>query len=200
MRKTLGLLLIILGINAIAYIPPSDFIILETAKRCISGHGKLRGVEQKGDEINFVDLELSGNGLTMGSKVSATTSNAKPIVTNEKVALYVVQELSNCQGDVAKRIKDYLVAHGIDVSKVSLGFFGFDPVFIIGDVDAQLWIDKQNFLPVKEKTPNYETVFEHWTSLSMLSDKKWPSTLSLTANQSKIKLDMAEVVEFPRRK
>jgi hypothetical protein len=200
MQKTFGIVFCLLALKAIAFVPPSDFVIAEMAKRCasISGHGQFIGIKQDGDERFFLDLVLGDDGLTVSSKMSATERSSKPIVSKELVSLYVVQELIKCQGTMNKKIKDYLAAQHIDTTKVSLGFFGFDPVYIIGVDKAQIWIDMHSFLPVKEKTTDYEVDFKHWMPRNDLSDKKWPSAIITTVEGKEIKLNMTERVSLQR--
>ncbi len=180
-----------------AYIPTADFILAEMAKRCISAQTEFNGVLKQANEISLASLALTAGGLIIKSKTSATDSDAQPKESGERVNLYVVQNLVGCHHDQAKRIKDYLTALNVDLSKINHGLANFEPAFIIGadptDSKApQIWIDKQNFLPVKEIAAQYETVFEHWAPVTGLADKRWLSTLRSVRNNEEIKLDMAE--------
>jgi hypothetical protein len=196
MKKSFMMAFCFFGLNCAAYAPTIDLILAEMAKHCLRNKGPMKGILQSGDDISFVDLTLNDEGLMIVSKESVTGKSAKS-TAQEKIDLAVVQELVTCEAHGAKRLKDYLHAHGIDTAKVNHGMVGGDPAFIIGadpaDTKApQLWIDKQSFLPLIEKTADEQISFEHWAFEGMLSDKKWPSTLRIKRGDAEKKLDMAE--------
>lgn len=184
---------------ALSYVPTADFIIDEMAKRCVvvsPAEVKLQGVITKKDvgpvDKSSADLVLKQDGLfvikrsQVNSQKGAPTGNNAVLGAKESVALQILSELIECQsktGASIEKLKAYLNKAHIDLKTVSLGFFAYEPVFIIGarpnDAKSpQLWIEKASFLPVKEVSLGRVTTFEKWSVINSLLGKKFPSIIN----------------------
>ena len=94
-------------------------------------------------------------------------------------------------------VKHFLRNAGVDSMTVTQGLFLNEPVFIIGakpnvpDV-AQLWGEKQSFLPVKLIAFGRKVIYEKWAGLEDTPTMKYPRIVKVIAKDSIETLSMAE--------
>ncbi len=149
---------------------PTDFILAEMAKNCIGKKVRLNGAISRLGATKFVGIKIGEDGMS---------------VNDESINTYFLANIISCEHS-AKRIKEYLASHGVDVKKSGHGLFNFEPVYIIGADESdraspQLWILKKDFLPVKERAQGREIIFDKWATIDSLVDKKLPSIISISA-------------------
>lgn len=167
-----------------AFTPPLDFILAEMNKRCVAGTTTFNGAITEQGKTSFATLTL-----TEGALVDANNKS-------RNLPLYFLSHWLGCKQNEFL-VKNSLATLGIDIKKVSHGLFENEPVFIVG-ADAkdsqspQLWIDKNNFVPVKEIAKGRITTFEKWMVVEALPGKKFPSLIITTADNGVFHLAISE--------
>jgi hypothetical protein len=99
---------------------------------------------------------------------------------NNLINLYSLDILIKNTGD----LKNYCIKNNINMNIVSLGFFGIEPVYIIGaqptdSLSSQLWIDKSHWLIVKERGVHHEIIFDKWIALRS-PEALFPRAITIT--------------------
>lgn len=175
--------------------PSTKLIISEMAKRCIAGDASWQGMKSNGDEKSFLSLSLKNNALTVTPGETVVKSVSVQLPVNDE-SFYFVKALIGCN-DTYATIENYLRIAGVNSQKISHGIFDYEPVFIIGaepgDVTSpQLWIEKKNFVPVKEIEGGRVTTFKKWTNTRGLANKKFPSLIETRINDLVERVAIAE--------
>jgi hypothetical protein len=186
--------------SALSHIPSVDFIIGEMAKRC--GPAPSRDVllnsvitKKNGskEQRSFVPLMLKHDGLHV-----LASKSLGALVKNARIDLFVLSKLFNCpQGKSAMCLKAYLIKAAVNTEVISLGFFDYEPVYIIGAIPTdlsspQLWVEMASFLPVKEIEKSRVTTFEKWRSVNSLSSKKFPHIITTSVRDSSERIAISE--------
>lgn len=153
MNKILALFLSLCAFKAVCVIPSADMILARVVEK--NPLKNIKPVQFSAEITTDQDkqtktLELNNLGLSLGK---------------EAIKLYALDILLKSKSSAA--LKSYLAANNIDLSVVSLGFFGNEPAYIIGAQpddarSAQLWVEKTNWIIVKEATKNYEIIFDKY--------------------------------------
>lgn len=169
------ILLLLIGQNAQAYILPTHLILDHMSKNCLKEQ-KFNGMLTEGQTQAFLKLRLDSQGLFITEK---TPLDQRPAIKNEPFDIAILAKLLSCNSGI-KEFEKYLTELGVDVKKVSLGLYEYEPVFIIGadptdEKSAQVWVQKNNFLPVKQIGQNRTTRFK-WI------DKKFPALINTQEN------------------
>lgn len=165
--------------------PSMKLIISEMAKCCIAGDASWQGMKSNGDEKSFLSVSLRNNDLTVTAGETVVKSYGAQLPANDG-SFYFVKALLGCN-NTGVSIENYLRIAGVNSQKISHGIFDYEPVFIIGaepgdSSSPQLWIEKKNFVPVKEIEGGRVTTFKKWTASRGLANKKFPSLIETRIN------------------
>lgn len=166
-----------------AFIPPAAYIFEQVAqknplKNILSAQFKaMLALNKKRD---FLDLSLTSEGLFDGGQA---------------IELYALTSLLNATN--SNPLKTYLNKMGVDTNVISLGFFANEPVYIIGAQpedtrSPQIWVEKRNWLVVKEIHGQQEIVFDKYQALAKQSTAKFPRIFTIKTGKEEKKYSIAE--------
>lgn len=191
MKKiALSFLLISHGINA--SVPSLDVILAEVSKNCLKAQ-KLNAIVTRGYEKSFALMKLNDLGLFITEERSIIEGKPKKPI-KDKEDLYFLAKLMGCKtSSKVDELKKYLSQIGVNLNMITYGLWMNDIVFIIGagptdEHAAQVWVEKNSFLPVKEVSRGRTTIFR-WI------DKEFPSSISTFEGDEKSSLSISKAPE-----
>jgi hypothetical protein len=155
----------------LAHAPSTAWIIAEMTKRCtvLSQKSELKGIIKEGMtpalKSYFFKANFNYNNLKIYNKKPITTDKNNNLENSELKPLYFLSEYLSCSSP--QKILAYIQKAGINTAVSSTGMKAWDVVYIIGAQPGQmdlpqLWIDKERFFPLFEKSAGLVVNFEHW--------------------------------------
>jgi hypothetical protein len=171
--------------SGFTFTPPEHFIISQMAKHCLFTLGSLSATITKDGEISFETLEVRPTGIFLPKKSGSRSA----VKETAPLRVHFLDDLLKCHPnrDGVESLKKAMINRGININKVSHGLYNYEPVLIMGAepmdrISPQLWIEKRNFVPIKEINGRTTITFEKWTIFGALSDKRFPRIITVTTN------------------
>lgn len=166
-----------------------DFIVAKMSEQCIPADSAFEGIIVEGDRKYFCSLVLKIDGLLVEDQVLVNGTKTPLVPTKKKLDLKIFNQLIGCDNKkiIVARIKKYLATAGINTANLSQGLFGYRPVYIIGATQtdqkaAQVWIDKETFLPVRQIGAGFVMTFDKPESVGNMT-KKFPRTIVMSSSE-----------------
>lgn len=157
-----------------AYVLPPSFIVQQMGQKYASEHAPNKQwqamitFEQKTAAAVAATMKLTKDGLSFALAHKEA----------EKIDLHFLDAQWACRAKNAtlctELLNNYFTKAGIDSSVVGLAIVDNEPAYIIGALPGdftspQVWIDKENLLPVKERTAHDEITWSKWIENAALS-------------------------------
>lgn len=183
-----------------AFTPSADFILGEMAKRCVDDQQEFVGMLSESDVAFSVSAKLAQSSLIVDKAASLLQGQPDKAATDRShVSLFIVEKIIDCSRlDRLAQIKSYFSTIGVDTKLVSHALFKDEPIYIIGtdkpdEKRAQVWIDKRNFMPVKEIAAQHVVIFDKWSRINDNNAAIFPLIIQTTINSRNTGISLAPI-------